>query len=200
MKLTSAGAYRVMPWRNGGGSTTEIAVSPAGASLETFEWRLSMATVERDGPFSTFPGIDRTLTLLDGARMDLTLAQRDTVVLTPAAPTLAFTGEAEVHAAVPAGPITDFNVMTRRAHCGHRFTRLALDGDGDLAMGAGTTVLFLAEGATLRVGGGAGAAATLGRRDSLTVDPTIDPGASTLLLSCTAPAVLFVVEILSPAG
>ena len=50
-----------MPWKNGGGETAEIAVSPPGAALDDFDWRLSMARVETDGPFSAFPGIDRTL-------------------------------------------------------------------------------------------------------------------------------------------
>jgi hypothetical protein len=47
--------------------TTEIAVYPAGATLDAFLWRVSIADVERDGPFSRFPGIDRTIVLLEGA-------------------------------------------------------------------------------------------------------------------------------------
>ena len=61
MRILRAPDYRVMPWKNGGGTTTEVAVSPEGAGLDHFDWRISMARVEQDGPFSTFPGIDRTL-------------------------------------------------------------------------------------------------------------------------------------------
>ena len=43
MRRLTAKDYRIMPWKNGGGTTTEIAVFPAGASLETFEWRFSPA-------------------------------------------------------------------------------------------------------------------------------------------------------------
>ena len=43
-----------MPWKNGGGETTEIAVSPEAAGLDRFDWRVSMARVARNGPFSEF--------------------------------------------------------------------------------------------------------------------------------------------------
>ncbi|MBM7325185.1 HutD family protein, partial [Agrobacterium sp. S2] len=49
-----------MPWKNGGGVTTEIIVHPAKASMADFDWRISMANVAQDGPFSIFPGVDRT--------------------------------------------------------------------------------------------------------------------------------------------
>lgn len=56
MKSLHARDYKRMPWKNGGGETVEIAIFPADASVETFEWRISMATVANDGPFSIFPG------------------------------------------------------------------------------------------------------------------------------------------------
>ena len=62
--ILTASSYRRMPWKNGGGETVEIAVSPEGAALSEFDWRISMATVATDGPFSIFPGIDRTLSIL----------------------------------------------------------------------------------------------------------------------------------------
>lgn len=36
------------------------------AAHSEFDWRISMATVATDEPFSIFPGIDRTLSILDG--------------------------------------------------------------------------------------------------------------------------------------
>ena len=71
MRLIRSKSYRRMPWKNGGGETTEIAVSPQNASLEAFDWRVSMARVESDGPFSAFPGIDRTLAVLEGQGIEL---------------------------------------------------------------------------------------------------------------------------------
>ncbi len=59
-----------MPWKNGGGSTTELAIFPSDATLENFVWRLSTATVKTDGPFSHFAQIDRTLAIFIGCGPD----------------------------------------------------------------------------------------------------------------------------------
>jgi environmental stress-induced protein Ves len=54
-------------WKNGAGTTREIAVEPAGAGTDDFDWRLSLAEVDRDAPFSAFPGVDRCIVLLRGS-------------------------------------------------------------------------------------------------------------------------------------
>ncbi|RUU10282.1 HutD family protein, partial [Mesorhizobium sp. M7A.T.Ca.TU.009.01.3.2] len=74
MRILRAAEYRSMPWKNGGGVTTEIAVSPSGAGLDDFDWRVSMARVELSGPFSQFAGIDRTLAVLEGEGIVLEIA------------------------------------------------------------------------------------------------------------------------------
>ena len=63
--------YRSTSWKDGGGRTTEIVSYPHGAGLDRFIWRASVADVERNGPFSGFPGVDRTLVLLQGAGLIL---------------------------------------------------------------------------------------------------------------------------------
>ena len=45
------------PWKNGGGATREIACWPAGTGLDSFDWRISVATIAADGAFSLFAGI-----------------------------------------------------------------------------------------------------------------------------------------------
>jgi environmental stress-induced protein Ves len=106
------------PWKNGGGTTREIACHPPGAGYDTFDWRLSIADVSRDGPFSSFPGVDRTIVLLEGAGMRLrdaaSGAERS---LTGAGAWLAFAGEAAIDATLVAGATRDFNLMTRRGRC-----------------------------------------------------------------------------------
>jgi environmental stress-induced protein Ves len=100
------------PWRNGGGVTRELARHPVDGD---FEWRLSVAEVSADGPFSVFAGHDRIIALLTGAGMDLAFAAGGTTVaLRPPFGSHRFPGEAEVHATLPDGPTTDLNLMWRR--------------------------------------------------------------------------------------
>lgn len=111
-----------MPWKNGGGETVEVIVHPEGAGLSEFGWRVSMATVASDGPFSVFPGIDRTLAVLSGEGMALSIEGLGDRLLTPETAPLAFPADAPTTARLTGGPITDLNVMTRRGQFVHRLT------------------------------------------------------------------------------
>lgn len=102
-----------MAWKNGGGTTYEIAVFPPEAGFEAFDWRVSLAVVDAGGPFSTFPGVDRILTVLDGS-MALATPGREAVGLSSQSGPFAFPGDLHVDADIMAGPIRDLNVMTRR--------------------------------------------------------------------------------------
>lgn len=106
----------VTPWKNGGGTTSEIVCQPAGATMDGFDWRVSIAHIASDGPFSAFPGIDRVITLLEGAGVHLHTSDGrvDHRLDQPLVP-FAFAGEAPVQADLLAGDCHDFNVMTRRA-------------------------------------------------------------------------------------
>jgi uncharacterized protein len=139
------------PWKNGGGSTTEIAISPAGAGFEDFDWRISLATISSDGPFSVFPGIDRTLALVDGPGVHLEFDGDRRFILSDEDPVFEFRGESEVDATLNGEPTTDFNVMTRRASCHHRLGRRTLEGKSEFAPRGDVTILFLAEGEGLSV-------------------------------------------------
>jgi environmental stress-induced protein Ves len=103
------------PWKNGAGLTREIATSPPDATLDAFDWRLSVAEVDREGPFSAFPGIDRCITLLRGAGLRLRSGDSliDHRLDTTGAP-FCFAGEAAIDATLLGGPSADLNVMTRR--------------------------------------------------------------------------------------
>lgn len=139
------------PWKNGGGSTTEIAIGPVGATLHDFEWRISLATVAHSGPFSRFTGIDRTLALVDGAGFTLDIDGARTILLDIDDATVAFDGDADVTATLHDGPTIDFNVMTRRAACQHKFGRRHIDGIARFAPGGQRSILFLAAGESLSV-------------------------------------------------
>ena len=103
------------PWKNGGGSTREIACWPQGAGMDSFGWRVSVATIAQDGPFSAFPGIDRQIMLLDGDGVQLasTAAGIDHALQQRWQP-FAFSGDAALDCRLLGGLSTDFNVMTRR--------------------------------------------------------------------------------------
>lgn len=106
-----------MLWRNGGGMTTEIAVEPGpGASPERpFLWRVSIADVGADGPFSAFPGYDRTILLLSGNGMRLDAGEHGSIDLTRPFEPQRFSGDWPVDGRLVDGPVRDFNLMVDRS-------------------------------------------------------------------------------------
>ncbi|MBN9054807.1 MAG: HutD family protein [Rhizobiales bacterium] len=134
--------HRRMPWKNGGGETVEVIVRPEGASLSDFGWRVSMATVASDGPFSVFPGIDRTLAVLSGDGMELSIEGLGERLLTPQSPPLAFPADAPTTARLAGGPITDLNVMTRRGAFRHTLVRHVVEDSKALAASPGERLLL----------------------------------------------------------
>ncbi|OOG51345.1 HutD family protein [Rhodanobacter sp. C01] len=103
------------PWKNGLGSTREIAVHPDGAGSDDFLWRVSIAKVDSAAPFSSFPSIDRQIALLDGNGFTMTLDDGRVHALTTPFTPFAFAGEAKVAVTLIDGPTRDFNLMVRRA-------------------------------------------------------------------------------------
>ena len=142
MKILRNKDHRRMPWKNGGGETTEIAVFPPQADLSGFGWRVSMAKVASDGPFSVFSGIDRTLLILEGEGMELDIAGREPIVLTRASEPLAFPADASTSARLVSGAIVDLNIMTRRGQWTHKVERRTFDGKHQIHAKNGVTLLL----------------------------------------------------------
>jgi uncharacterized protein len=142
MRILRASRHRRMPWKNGGGETTEIIAAPEGARLDEFEWRISMARVAMDGPFSSFPDVERTLCVIEGEGLALTIAGESEVVLAGASAPFGFPGDVAVTSRLVKGPITDLNVMTRRGRWSHKVTRLSFAGPQKIDRKAGVTVLL----------------------------------------------------------
>ncbi len=153
MHLLRFASYRRMPWKNGGGITREIAAFPEGADLADFEWRISMADVASDGPFSRFEGVDRTLCVLEGS-IELTLQGGKAVVLDPNSAPLGFPADEDVVARLPGGPVRDFNVMTRRGAAEHRVECLEIDGKTELSREAKALAIACASGSVALSGSG----------------------------------------------
>lgn len=128
---------RLMRWKNGGGMTRELMRAPEDSSLETFDWRVSVATVQQGGDFSAFPGVDRSLAILEGTGLSLRLQDNDGATmqsLAPHDPVLRFAGEIAVESTLIDGGIVDFNVMTRRSRFAHTLDRIILNGQTRLTL------------------------------------------------------------------
>lgn len=106
MHLVPASAFRTQTWKNGGGVTHEIARATEGGHLL---WRLSVAEVASDGPFSAFPGLARILTVIEGAglRLDAPDGCIDALPFVP----VAFAGDLPVTGRRIGGPVRDLNVI-----------------------------------------------------------------------------------------
>jgi environmental stress-induced protein Ves len=160
------GGYRRVPWKNGGGTTQEVAASASGDG-EGFDWRVSVADVASEGPFSAFPGVDRVITLVEGAGMVLTVDGAEHR-LAPGEP-FAFPGDAATDCRLTGGPARDLNLMTRRGRV--RGSVRVCDVADSLALDCseGETLLLLplTDGVALDAGG---EAAPLARLDCVRRD------------------------------
>jgi environmental stress-induced protein Ves len=190
MRIIRTSEYRRMPWKNGGGETTEIIASPDGAPLDAFDWRISMAKVASAGPFSVFPAIDRTLTIIDGRGLNLVFEGRGSVRLDRDSTPFAFPADVTVAADLVDGAIEDLNVMTRRGWFRHHVARLstaepvALPRHGDIML-----VLVRGASATVR---SADADAVMGDGDTLLLT---ERDASSVEIVPAAALELYVVDI-----
>lgn len=106
--------YRRMRWKNGGGWTTELYSHPAADGGEGFGWRVSIAEIESEGAFSTFPQCDRWIALLDGVGMRLEFDAAPPAVLDQRLHFVPFSGEWKTHGTLIDGPVRDFNLIARR--------------------------------------------------------------------------------------
>lgn len=167
VRLYRAVDYPRMPWRNGGGTTQEVACNPGG-STAAFDWRLSIADVAQEGGFSTFSGYRRIITVLEGQGMQLTvdgcaqapLGQRQAY---------AFSGDSSVHCRLVDGPIRDFNLIY--APVRHRARFQWTGGTRPWTFhSAARTVLILNAGQDLSVGVNGVAHAVPGRYDCLHIE------------------------------
>lgn len=97
-------------WRNGGGWTRELLVWPSGT-----EWcvRISRADIEVDGPFSSYPGVERWFTVLEGAGVALRFAGEERTLKIGDAPIM-FDGASGPVCRLLEGPTQDLNLMVQR--------------------------------------------------------------------------------------
>ena len=129
-----ANEYHRERWRNGLGWTREIH-----AAGEPWQWRLSIAEIDQDAPFSSFPGVDRELVLLSGNGLRLRFDDGESTLLEPPHGRLRFAGERAVTGELVDGPTQDFNLMWRRDAIDAQLWHRPLVGPMVIFAEAGTT-------------------------------------------------------------
>lgn len=184
MKLLRREQYPEIPWKNGRGSARLIAVSPPGATFDEIDWQVSRPEIARDGPFSTFPGLDRQFMLVDGTGLTLRLrADPDGPAfeqsITKALEPFAFRAEWDVECLLHEGPVQVFNVMTRRGRIGARLEIVEASAGRPVAKAAGETLLVHVARGPVAAWGRWGKA-TLATDDSILVD---EPGAAEIAIA-----------------
>jgi uncharacterized protein len=128
ISIISPKQFKQIPWKNGKGLTTELAINDGG-TLDNFAWRLSIASVVEDGEFSNFSGYWRNLVLISGKGISLQHTLNSAVktdCLTKLLQLSSFDGGSKTQGKLLGGEldeafnnnidsvgITDFNVMTK---------------------------------------------------------------------------------------
>ena len=110
IKIISPQEFKTVPWKNGKGETIELAINEGGR-LEKFDWRVSMASVVEDGPFSDFSGYERTLILVRGNGISFQHDGKRTDKLSNLLDATTFDGRLKTSGILHSGPINDFNVI-----------------------------------------------------------------------------------------
>jgi len=159
--------YKTMPWKNGGGITTEILAEPRaeGGNL----WRLSIAEVAQSGPFSDFSGYDRIIMLIEGAGFTLDFEGAPSQRLDQPYEPFPFDGGWKTNCTLIDGPVRDFNLMAARDAGGAELTVARLDAGG-ISVAAAKTVVFHAFDGDATVSG-----RPLSGGDTLRVDDPLLP-------------------------
>lgn len=177
LTVLRAADYPRMPWKNGSGSTEEI-TRDAGTGLDGFGWRLSIADIAESGGFSTFPGYQRVITVLQGAGMTLQVEEHTSRPLLPLDP-FAFSGDCNVNCTLLGGEIRDFNLIYSPARYHARLQWIA--GHQRFFSSAGSVLIFsVIEGLSVTTGTSTHG---LGKHDCLQLDG--NPGLMELSVSGT---------------
>jgi environmental stress-induced protein Ves len=130
------------PWRNGGGTTRELVVFPV---RENWHWRLSVADIVQDGPFSRFEDVERWFAVLSGSGVRLAIAGSAQTLTSTSAPVM-FDGNALTHCELLEGPTQDFNLMVREGR--GRMERVS--GDVAQTVSSGSAIALWSGGAPAR--------------------------------------------------
>jgi environmental stress-induced protein Ves len=168
LKLTPTD-YRVMPWKNGGGETTELYAAPD-ADGSGFLWRVSIATVAAAGPFSLFEGYDRHIMTIEGNGIVLNGSPAGPIAVSPIFHPCHFSGDWPITSALIDGPVRDLNLIAKRDCFENRLECLEISGSNSFGGSGATLLLHLLEGEITTVD--ASGSLRLSAGESLLLQPT----------------------------
>ena len=141
----------VSRWPNGAGRKSDLVTGDG--------WMTGFAWLDADAPFSLLPGLDRTITLVEGRGFTLDVAGRALPVMAAFAPS-AFDGGAVTRCRI-AGPSRVLNVMTDRTRFEHRVA--IVERSGRVDPGGSIACVIVALEGEVQIGAGV----SLGRLDAL---------------------------------
>jgi uncharacterized protein len=177
MQIIRQSDFTVTPWKNGGGVTREALRVPA--SGDPFLWRVSVARIDKSGPFSDFAAYNRTMVLLQGGGVELIGAEGELHVLRNVGDLTEFDGARAMHCKLTGGPCVDLNLIAAKTlHGVHARVHRLQEPIPLPAAGTGSTLIFPIDAAVV-LHSADGAAARLEPWD-LAVLPETSGGAATL--------------------
>lgn len=174
MRILRRADYPAIGWKNGRGIAYQIAADPPDAGYDAFDWQVTRPEITRDGPFSSFPSLDRQFMLVAGSGLVPRLhSAADGVALEwridRALEPFAFRGDWSAECSLIDGAVQVFNVMTRRGRAGARIEVASADAVRPLAKSAGETLVAYVARGPVEAWGSWGKA-TLAADDSLLID------------------------------
>lgn len=144
IRMLDPAGFQAVPWKNGGGTATDIAVSLA-ADGEV-AWRVGTAAILKGGPFSDYDGVTRTFTIVEGPGVHLDFEGEGTRTLPRDQPTR-FAGAPAPFCRLRDGqPATAFNLLTRDGAAHGTVRILAGGGAAETLAGSDVCVIFAVEG------------------------------------------------------
>lgn len=163
--------YKMMPWKNGQGTTMELAIEPPDASLAgaPFLWRLSIADVRASGPFSRYPGYERRIMLIEGNGMTIDAGINGVVELERHCP-VHFSGDWQVSGRLKDGPVRDLNLFFDRKRAAGTLEAVHLSARRDIAADGDTVAIHVLQGWVK--GYAAGDTLILAGDETMTLEPS----------------------------
>ena len=141
------------PWRNSMGVSWEIA-SHHEPNATDFSWRFAKARIDRDVPFSIYPGMDRVFMQISGKGLDLEFEGGHIIEVHQSNVLHVFPCDIPLNCKLLDGPCFDLNLFTAHGVYEAQASVLKLSGMETLDLAGVEAVFFALEGSLVLSGQG----------------------------------------------